>query len=79
MQNKAFYLSKTFWTNLIGGALSLLSLSEVTTLVPAKYAPYIVGATAILNVVFRAISSASQGGLTVVTPPKPIESIIDTK
>ena len=65
MTSKPFYQSKTFWTNLVGGALSLLSLSDVTSLLPAKYAPFIVAVVAVLNVVLRAMQSDAQGALTL--------------
>ena len=67
--HKAFYQSKTFWTNLVGGLLTILALENVTVFIPTKYAPYIAAITAVLNVVFRSIQTPAQGGLTL-TPPQ---------
>ena len=78
--NKWILTSKTFWTNLIGGVLTLLSIPEISSLIPPKYTPYIVAATAILNVVFRSLKTDAQGGLSLTPqPPTPVEPILPVK
>jgi len=59
-----FYKSKTFWTQILGSLVVI-----VTAIVPMDYKPVVMAAQvlvmAILTVVFRWTPTITQGGLTL--------------
>jgi hypothetical protein len=48
--------SKTMWWNAANGILALLSLNEVTTLIPPKYLPVQAMIVAVVNVYLRSVT-----------------------
>lgn len=71
MGDKAFWKSKTWWLNVIGVTLTILSTSDITPLLPAKATPYLAATVAILNVILRSLKSEGQGGLALTDSPAP--------
>jgi hypothetical protein len=63
--DKVWYRSRTVWTSIISGLLMFLSGSQVTTVIPQKYSPYIGAVGFGLNILLRSISTPEQGGLTL--------------
>ena len=60
MNTKSLFVSKTFWANVLGGVVSVAGLASKT--IAPEYAPYIVAAGAIANVLLRLITNQ---GVTV--------------
>lgn len=57
MTPKAFYLSKTFWVNLITTVIALLTILPEQPVIPPEWQPYILLAVGILNVVLRFLTN----------------------
>lgn len=52
----SLFSSRTFWWNLANGILALLSLSEVTTLIPPRFLSLQVAVVAAVNMYLRTVT-----------------------
>ena len=52
----SLFSSRTFWWNAANGTLALLSLSEVTTLIPARFLPLQLAVVAMVNLYLRTVT-----------------------
>lgn len=52
----SLFSSRTFWWNLANGILALLSLSEVTTLIPPRFLSLQVAVVAAVNLYLRTVT-----------------------
>jgi hypothetical protein len=52
----SLFSSRTFWWNAANGILALLSLSEVTTLIPARFLPLQLAVVAMVNMYLRTVT-----------------------
>lgn len=54
---KSLVSSKTFWVNLLGGAVSVLTIVGSISFLPSSLAPWIAGGLAVANVLLRIITN----------------------
>jgi len=52
----SLFSSRTFWWNAANGLLALLSLSEVTTLIPARFLSLQLAVVAMVNLYLRTVT-----------------------
>jgi len=64
MESKVFWQSKTFWLNLLGTLLAIVSASDLVPLLPPAALPYVAGVTAVLNIILRSLKTQQAGALT---------------
>lgn len=86
----SIFTSKTFWLNLVAAVVACLSLTEVTTILPAKWLPAAGALLAVGNIILRTTSTRpvafiSPGTTMAVSVPKinpdtpPPESVVQGK
>jgi hypothetical protein len=57
MESKPFYLSKTFWFNILTALAAIAAMPEITTIIPAEFLKYIVALNVIGNIILRVFST----------------------
>lgn len=63
METKPLVSSKTFWVNLLGGAVTVITMLGSISFLPASWAPWFAGALAVVNVALRIITDQPISGV----------------